>query len=450
MFSSQAIAGTRAMGVTIHFRGTIDDMERVEAFEDRVLDVAFALGGRGKLWRSYADHDPQRIIRGLMLEMSPGQETTSLLLSPEGQLIGLMQIEEAEKTVLKAAPWCFVKTQFGSIDGHAAIVELLSMMKQTWFSDLEVSDESGYWDHRDPVKLADLLAMLRAAIDEMGDAVTHYGLSPEAAEDPEILISRIERIAALVAQKFRRPSEQDASSTAGDAQEATSDEDSAFADESDLSFEESVARAEQEHHRGQLRSERIMRRVHEELAKGATHEEALRIALETEGLAISSAMDETDDTAVTEPWESDPDSWQGESAEFPLDFEDESERPADPEIVNKAKSLLLEVMQQTPESHTASSFFSIVQQGLMDVLGGLVQATSDPHRSDDLHRRLSIVQLKRAIKGGGFARGAIFGLRSGDQIDKATSHRWHDQLGHIMDQIQQLLADVWSLPGDSE
>src|SRR5690606_13998123 len=86
--------GVRVMGITIHFRGTIDAMDRIEEFEDRVLDVAFALGGRGSLWRSYADHDPQRIVRGLLVELSPGQETTSLLLSPEGQLMGFMQIEE--------------------------------------------------------------------------------------------------------------------------------------------------------------------------------------------------------------------------------------------------------------------------------------------------------------------------------------------------------------------
>jgi hypothetical protein len=436
------------MGITIHYRGTIDDMARIEEFEDRVLDVAFALGGRGSLWRSYADHDPQRIVRGVMLEMSPGQETTSLLLSPEGQLIGLMQIEDAEQSVLSESPWCFVKTQFGSIDGHAAIVELLSLMKQTWFSDLEVSDESGYWDHRDPVKLADIMSMLRNAIREMGHALTDYGLSREAAEDPEILISRIQRVAALVARKICNPSEQGASSGGSSHPEPLSDVDSTGEGESELSFEESVARAEKDHHRSQLRSERIMRRIREEQAKGATYEEAMRLAMEAEGLLLNAGMDEVD---RLESWESDDESWRDEDAHAQSAWEppNDTQRPADPEIVIAARSLLLDVMKQAPEAPTASSFFNIAQQGMMDVLGGLAQATADPDCTDDIHRSLVIVQLKRALKAAGFARGAIFGLRSSDQIEQAISKRWLEELDQLTNQIQELLADAWKGPESS-
>jgi hypothetical protein len=34
------------MGITIHYRGTIDDLNRVAELEDRVTDLVFALGGR--------------------------------------------------------------------------------------------------------------------------------------------------------------------------------------------------------------------------------------------------------------------------------------------------------------------------------------------------------------------------------------------------------------------
>jgi hypothetical protein len=36
-----------------------------------------------------------------------------LLISPEGWLINLTEIEEAEKGQLTEPSWCFVKTQFG-------------------------------------------------------------------------------------------------------------------------------------------------------------------------------------------------------------------------------------------------------------------------------------------------------------------------------------------------
>ena len=105
------------MGVTIHYRGTVDDLSRVEEMEDRVVDLVFALGGKATIWRSYADDDPSRVIRGLISEISVGQETISLLVSPEGHLINLIEIEAAEKQAVDQPPWCFVTTQFGSVQG---------------------------------------------------------------------------------------------------------------------------------------------------------------------------------------------------------------------------------------------------------------------------------------------------------------------------------------------
>ncbi|QDV44996.1 hypothetical protein Enr13x_48690 [Stieleria neptunia] len=63
------------MGITIHYRGTIDDLRQVETMEDRILDLALSLGGRAAIWRSFADHDCQRVVRGVTIEMGPGQET---------------------------------------------------------------------------------------------------------------------------------------------------------------------------------------------------------------------------------------------------------------------------------------------------------------------------------------------------------------------------------------
>jgi hypothetical protein len=99
------------MGITIHYRGAIADLDRIEDFEDRVLDLALELGGQARIWRTSADKDPARVVRGVVLDLCPGQETTSLLLSPEGWLIGLMEIEDAENEKLTEPPWCFVKTE---------------------------------------------------------------------------------------------------------------------------------------------------------------------------------------------------------------------------------------------------------------------------------------------------------------------------------------------------
>lgn len=158
------------MGITIHYRGTMHDLACVEEMEDRVVDLAFSLGGQATIWRSFADRDPTRVVRGLLLEMAPGQDTLSLLVSPEGHLINLFEIEEAEKQPIKEPPYCFVKTQFGSLCGHVAVVYLLDTLKTNYFPKLEVHDEGGFYEHRDPNRLAAELARLGASIHSMADA----------------------------------------------------------------------------------------------------------------------------------------------------------------------------------------------------------------------------------------------------------------------------------------
>ena len=142
-----------------------------------------------------------------MLDLYPGQETTSLLISPEGWLIGLCEIEAAEKGQLAEPPWCFVKTQFGPVEGHVALVEMLTALKREFLPNLEVHDEGDYWETRDLATLTAKIGHVQAAIDGLAEGLNRYGLSREAAEDQEILIARIERIAQLVHRTLARPAE---------------------------------------------------------------------------------------------------------------------------------------------------------------------------------------------------------------------------------------------------
>lgn len=118
------------MGMTTSYRGSLADQERVADFEDRVVDLALEVGGHARVWRSFQDDDPQRVVRGVMLDLYPGQATTSLLISPEGWLVNLMEIEDAENGRLAEPPWCFVKTQYGPVEGRVALVELLAALKR--------------------------------------------------------------------------------------------------------------------------------------------------------------------------------------------------------------------------------------------------------------------------------------------------------------------------------
>ena len=195
------------MGITIHYRGRLADLGRIEDFEDRLIDFALDIGGQAQVWRTWADDNPEHRVRGVILGLAPGQESTSLLVSPEGWLIGLTDIEDAENGQLKEPPWCFVKTQFGPVEGHAALVEMFRALKREFLPDLEVSDGGGYWETRDLPELVRKFSFLQQAIDGLAEGLRHYGLSPEAAEDPSILLRHVERVAEQVHRTLRRPSE---------------------------------------------------------------------------------------------------------------------------------------------------------------------------------------------------------------------------------------------------
>src|SRR6516225_1332280 len=127
------------MGITIAYRGRLADPARSEDFEDRVLDFALDMGGIAQIWRSHAEGQPERMIRGVILSLAPGQESTSLLIGPEGWLIGLADIKDAGCGVLTEPPWCHTKTQFGPLEGHVALVEMFRALQREFMPDLEVS-----------------------------------------------------------------------------------------------------------------------------------------------------------------------------------------------------------------------------------------------------------------------------------------------------------------------
>ena len=44
------------MGMTVHYRGNLKDLDRVEDFEDRILDLALELGGQAQHLADFLRH----------------------------------------------------------------------------------------------------------------------------------------------------------------------------------------------------------------------------------------------------------------------------------------------------------------------------------------------------------------------------------------------------------
>lgn len=86
---------------------------------------------------------------------------------------------------------------------------------------------------------------------------------------------------------------------------------------------------------------------------------------------------------------------------------------------------------------------SVLTRASFEIVGGLAQATSGD-LSDLTERAHIITQLKRALTGHGFARGAIFGLRSEGTISQAQSDGLHTQLESILTNIHSLAERAWT------
>lgn len=406
------------MGITIAYRGRLADLTRIEDFEDRLLDFALEIGGQAQIWRSSAADDPKRAVRGVLLNLAPGQDAVSMLVAPEGWLINLTEIKDAECGRLTEPPWCFVKTQFGPLEAHVALVEMLAALRREFLPDLEVSDEGGYWETRDLAELTRRHSLTQKAIEGLAAGLRRHGLSPEAAEDPDILRRRIERIAAQVHRTLQRPAEHPP---------ITFPDDEAF----DVPDPEAVeARWDELFKHNRRQQERLQRALEERRSRGEDEETAFENALRDLGLAVPGEEADAED----EPWDGDDvEPYTGASDdeatpdEGSSPFETEEERHP---LLQRAMDLLkhLHEVFRGAEPGLESGLRTLFQ-GAGDVMGGLAQALSGEDGPDEYG--LCLTQLKRALRGAAFARGALFGLRS------AVTGEHFDELRHTLAQLEK-------------
>jgi hypothetical protein len=436
------------MGVTIHYRGQMADLDRVEEFEDRVLDMALEMSAQVTIWRSVAVDDPTWILRGLLLDLVPGQETTSLLLSPEGWLIPLTEFQAAEKGPVAESQLCSVKTQFGSVEGHVALVELLSFMREEYFPNLEVQDEGGYWGSRDSSTLIRRFAEMRVAIESLGNGLRPWGLSPEAAEAPEILAHRIERVARQVQRTLRQAPEHPP--VEWDDEVVGSESGGGVGSESqwDAFYKEQ-----------RRKQERMHRAIEEKVQQGMESSEAIEQFLREEGLLDSSRNSESWD-AETETSEFDVEmhhGWDHEQAEGERSEDAwrdsdvgpvwntsgfESDEVENNRLRKVAEDLWLSVAGYFDEVEGADGYYvTNLIQVLGEVSGGLAQAFPGD-QADPLDAGWRLVQLKRAWRGVAFAQGALIPLYAAGLLKEQDVKKFRSALAELSTGIADEVARI--------
>jgi hypothetical protein len=323
-------------------------------------------------------------------------------------------------------PWCFVKTQFGTLEGHVAVVEMFRALQAEFFPGLEVSDEGGYWENRDLKELAQKRDFLQSAIKMLGEGLEKFGLTAEAAEDPNILISRIERVAQMVQKTLQRPSEHPLVHF--------SDEDSAVDFDGRITPEEE-ARWDASFKENRRRQERVQRAIEKHLSQGESIDEAFDASMREE-TALGLPQDESEEDGAegedSEDWrdslpeeldedEKAEEDWsQADDAACGIPFDRHERHP----LLRRSHDLLLRLHELFKnEPHTRSGIGTLTQ-GTLEISGGLAQALSFED-DDDFARGLAVVQLKRALRGAAFAIGALFPLRHDGLIDNTVFKELH-------------------------
>ncbi|WP_425399498.1 hypothetical protein [Aeoliella sp.] len=413
------------MGMTVHYSGQLADPSRLEELEDLVIDLVLEIGGNVEVWRSASVEKPDRVVRGLLVNLEPGQETMSLLFSPEGWLISLIEIKEVERGESGENSTCFVKTQFGTPVGHAALVELLTILRDRFIPSLQVEDETGYWKHRDARQMAESIQRNARAIDALASALEETSLSHEALEDPEIVATRIERVAQILHGRLQEP---DATQTAG---ELVDDDFTKRWSDIEAEWTELVRQND-------ARTRRTQREIEEQFLAGKDAEDALDEVLgdppgedanatrESEGQWCDTSEDSF--AAVDELAAAD-----GESFET-------SRKERDP-LLDRATRFYVRLMELAKTDSSPGVVDLLRHAG--EVCGGLAQALPlpPPYEFDPDERGLAVFQLKRALRGAAFVRGVLINLSYAAQNDGEQYKVLREEIeaiqGEIIDSLQQ-------------
>ena len=274
----------------------------------------------------------------------------------------------------------------------------------------------------------------------MADALSRDGLSAEAAEDPEILATRIERIARQVQRNLSRSVEHLPVE---------------FPDNElglPVDWKENESRWDELFKENRRQQERIERNLEERMLRGEDIKEAFEGALREEVAANlpGDSLPKDQQGEYEDDWAREEEPWQE-------DFLDSNEQTSEEEdcfgklhpLQEQATNLILTLHEaaksadQVPEG----GHLDVALRGLGEIGGGLAQALPLPipgsdNDDDTAALGLIAVQLKRALRGAAFAHGALIGARH----DKLIAEEIFQELIEGIEELQtSVLGELRSI-----
>lgn len=198
------------MGITIHYRGRIDNIEDVDRLSNEVKEFAEILDWDIRQWDEnwhlqnsaslqkksdgleLTGHVP---IRGVSVIPHPGCEPLFLTFRNDGVLASSMHmVMMADEDIDQEAMWLSTKTQFAPVDTHAALIKLLKFVNGKYVSNLEVHDDGRYWESEDIFELEKRFKEVGAALDTLPDSLNLITKKELKDRTPEEIADFIEDI----------------------------------------------------------------------------------------------------------------------------------------------------------------------------------------------------------------------------------------------------------------
>jgi hypothetical protein len=196
------------MGVSLHYRGNINQLDRLPVLCEELADIAGSMGWKAERlddnWEEPSDARLETTgesaeIRGSLglkgVEILPGEECEplSFCFDREGKLWSpVIRVLALDGALTPDQAWVSVKTQSSSPRTHAWVVGLLRYVKKHYIADLEVSDEGGYWETGDMDALRTKMRFLEDTIHELCDGLSSVRVEDIAGLSAEEIASKIE------------------------------------------------------------------------------------------------------------------------------------------------------------------------------------------------------------------------------------------------------------------
>lgn len=198
------------MGITIFAQGILDSIEAIPRLIDYVKSAAEEHGWKyhvvdddfdarldaalspGSSAENTSHIEGSLGLKGIVLNADPGSEHLAILFDRAGVLTDMLQQLAWVQNDKQGERFTVCKTQFGNIDTHIRIVELLDELKQRYIDDLVVSDEGGYWESRDRRLLAEKRVFLGQCLRLAEKVISGIEIKDGESLNVDALADRIE------------------------------------------------------------------------------------------------------------------------------------------------------------------------------------------------------------------------------------------------------------------